>query len=90
MAKNNIFPLIIVFVAIVLMAFALITMVSKIDRPDINETPELAEEAEEQGRVAQPFYLGMNALAFGILICIFIAGLIFILTTIRKSMGGGF
>jgi len=88
MAKNNLILLIIVFVAITLMALATITMISKIEQPDVNETPELYEESQEMGEVTQPFLWGLNGLIVVFLAVIFIVGIIFILNTIKRSMGG--
>lgn len=87
MAKN-ILALIIIFIAISLMTVTTITMVSKVQAPDVNETPDLYAEHIEQENVQKPLFLGMNAIIIGVLVCILLAGISYVLINIRKFGGG--
>jgi len=88
MATNlkSLFILIILFAGIAILAFATITMMSKEDIPDQNETPELYQEWQEQQAIQKPFLSGFQVLMIFILLAIIGMGVVMFLNAVKGGL----
>lgn len=86
---KSLFTLIIVFAAIALIAFGTITMISKQEVPDQNETPELYQDYIEQQTIQKPFLTGFQILLIFILLAIIGTGVVIFLKSVGGGGGGG-
>jgi len=82
---KSLFILLVLFVGIALIAFVTITMMSKQEIPDQNETPELYQDYQEQQTLQKPFLSGFQLLLIFIILAIIGLGIVMFL----KAVGGG-
>jgi hypothetical protein len=86
---KTLFVLIVVFAGISLIALATVTMMSKQEIPDQNETPELYQDYLDQQAIQKPFLLGWNGLIIFILLAIIGVGVVMFIGAMRGGRGGG-
>lgn len=83
---KSLFVLLVLFVGIALIGLATISMMSKQEIPDQNETPELYQDYIDQQTVQAPFLTGFQILLIFILLAIIGIGVVMFL---RAMKGGG-
>jgi hypothetical protein len=83
---KSLFVLLVLFVGIALIGLATISMMSKQEIPDQNETPELYQDYIDQQTVQSPFLTGFQMLLIFILLAIIGIGVVMFL---RAMKGGG-
>ena len=86
---KTLFVMIVIFAGVALIGLATITMMSKQEIPDQNETPEFYQDYLEQQALQKPFVYGFQVLLVFIILAIIGIGVVMFLKAMRGGGGGG-